>query len=65
MPYHGNKRKKSRTHQVDKGTPLAVEAVPRSFVVSRGKSDKVARELVEDFREVMMPHTAARLKERK
>ena len=65
MPYHGNKRKKSRTHKVEKGTPLVVESIPRSFVVRRGKGDKVVRELVENFRDVMMPYTAARLKERK
>ena len=65
MPYQGNKRKKSRTHKASTDSALGSEKIPKTFVVRRGKVDKVVREMVENFRDVMMPHTAARLKERK
>lgn len=65
MPYQGSKRKKSRTHKPPTDSALGGEKTPKTFVVRRGKVDKVVREMVENFRDVMMPHTAARLKERK
>ena len=65
MPYHGHARKKTRTHVTDAVGAITSEKVPKSFVLRRGKVDKSVRELVEDFRALMAPHTAARLRERK
>jgi ribosome biogenesis protein SSF1/2 len=65
MPYVGNKRKKNRTHKTEPEGGAQSERVPKSFVLRRGKVDRGVRELVEDMREVMLPHTASRLRERK
>ena len=65
MPYQGKHRKKTRTHATDAvGGAAESEKAPRTFIVRRGKVDKTVRELVEDMRNVMAPHTAARLRER-
>jgi len=62
---HG-RRRKTRTHvrsaEADDGE--ASEKVPRSFVVRRGKVPHGVRKLVLELRSAMLPHTAARLKER-
>jgi ribosome biogenesis protein SSF1/2 len=72
MPYRGGRRTKTRTHK--KGAAGEAEAalalgagerVPRSFVLRRGKVDGAVRQLVADVREMMQPHTSARLRERK
>ena len=47
------------------GEEVADDGVPRSMVVRRGHLGKQLRELVADVRNVMAPHTAARLRERK
>jgi ribosome biogenesis protein SSF1/2 len=66
MPYQGRARKKTRTHVVEPvGGAAGGEKAPRSFVLRRGKVDRTVKELVEDMRELMAPHTAARLRERK
>ena len=65
MPYVGNKRRKTRTHKEEPIGGVTAERVPKSFVLRRGKVDRGVRELVEDMREVMLPHTASRLRERK
>ena len=57
-------QKKTRTHKPE-GEGSFAEKVPKSFVLRRGKVDKGVRELVEDLRELMLPHTASRLRERK
>ncbi|PRT54249.1 Ribosome biogenesis protein SSF2 [Wickerhamiella sorbophila] len=59
------RRHKRRTHVVETG----VEDVPKSMVVKMGDAKrhptKALSALVRDFRAMMQPHTAARLKERK
>ena len=65
MPYQGARRKKTHTHKPDIVGALSSERVPKSFVLRRGKVDRAVKELVEDMREVLLPHTAARLRERK
>lgn len=62
MPYKGGRRKKRRTHK-----PLAepAEKIPRSLVLRRGKIDTSLTELLGDLREMMMPHTAPKLKVKK
>jgi len=39
--------------------------VPRSFVIRRGRSGKALHKLVRDYRQVMLPNTAASLRERR
>lgn len=60
----GGARRKRRTHpklNVAAGT----DGTPRSFVLRRGKVPVAVRDLVPDLRTAFMPHTAAKLKERK
>ena len=64
MPYKGGRRKKSKT-QKPLGPDAGVEKVPRSMVIHRGKVDSSVSDLLQDIRKMMMPHTAARLRERK
>ncbi|KAJ3070659.1 hypothetical protein HDU98_006320 [Podochytrium sp. JEL0797] len=62
----GQRRKKRRTHVAD--TPEAVAAVPKSFVIRAGGSQKHSAslaQLVKDVRLVMEPNTASNMKERK
>jgi len=63
MPYRGGKRKKRRTHKriLD---PAKYKYNPRTFVIARGKTSRLLRFLIHDFRKVMKPNTAAWLKER-
>lgn len=60
------RRHKRRTHVVETGVD---EDVPKSMVVKMGDAKrhptKALGALVRDFRAMMQPHTAARLKERK
>lgn len=62
---------KTRTHKRSlPGTDeaqraLGAEKVPRTFVLRRGHVDGTVDSLVRDFRLLMMPHTSARLRERK
>jgi len=37
---------------------------PRSFVIARGRTSRLLRQLIKDFRKVLKPNTAAGLKER-
>ncbi|OMJ08772.1 Suppressor of SWI4 1-like protein [Smittium culicis] len=55
------KRKKRQTQKPSETT----EKLPKSFVVRFGKVGSVISELVNDFRRVMEPHTASKLRERK
>ncbi|PVU95175.1 hypothetical protein BB561_001997 [Smittium simulii] len=57
----GKARKRKRTQKPAE----AKENVPRSFVVRFGKVGPAVNELVSDFRRVMEPNTASRLRERK
>jgi len=71
MPRRGGRRVKTRTHKKTlPGTDeaqraLGAEKVPRTFVLRRGHVDGTVDSLVRDFRLLMMPHTSARLRERK
>jgi ribosome biogenesis protein SSF1/2 len=59
MPYKGGRRKKRRTHVKPGGIE---EKVPRSLVLRRGRVDVTVTELLADLRQMMMPHTAPRLR---
>ena len=61
------RRKKHRTHvELVQGQPgTKTSEVPRSFVMKRGKLGELVKELSEDMRHVMEPHTARNLKETK
>lgn len=61
------RRKKQRTHvEVVQGQPgTKTSETPRSFVMKRGKLGELVKELSEDVRHVMEPHTARNLKETK
>lgn len=72
MPRRGSKRVydsnfitqvKHRTHvEVDE---KALEKIPKSFVIRKGKLNGEAPDLLQNFRIVMSPNTALHLKERK
>jgi len=60
-------RKKKRTHvQLAEGTTASGKRIPRSMVVRMGGTDvgHSVSQLAMDFRAVMEPHTASRLKVR-
>lgn len=56
------KQVKHRTHKTDDNDDIKI---PKSFVIKKGKIDGDAPELLSNFRIVMSPNTALRLKERK
>ncbi|OJT08933.1 Brix domain-containing protein C1B9.03c [Trametes pubescens] len=60
------RKRKNRTHL--KGgvasNPGAAEGVPKSFVIKHGQVGSSLAQLVRDFRKVMEPNTASRLRER-
>lgn len=57
------KKAKKSKHALEVPGPSGEEqTVPRSMIVRRGKSSKLAAELVRDLRQVMSPYTAERLK---
>lgn len=58
------RRKKKRTQNplLSEGEP---ERVPQSFVIARGKLPPLIRQLQQDLRKLMMPHTALHLKDKK
>ena len=49
----------------DEGIDPTKKDIPRSIVVTHGKSNRLLKELVDNLRKVMSPHTALKLKERK
>ncbi|CAM6111372.1 unnamed protein product [Calypogeia fissa] len=60
------RRRKKRTHvpqQPEGEGGASGEKVPKSFVFARGKLPLLLRQLQHDLRQVMLPHTALRLKE--
>eukprot|EP01059_Diplonema_ambulator_P035957 TRINITY_DN8724_c0_g1_i2.p1 TRINITY_DN8724_c0_g1~~TRINITY_DN8724_c0_g1_i2.p1 ORF type:complete len:459 (+),score=229.80 TRINITY_DN8724_c0_g1_i2:32-1378(+) len=62
MPYKKGKRVKRRTHQVSlEEEKLNVEA-PKSLVFCRGKVGNEVNTLMREWREVMQPFTASKLK---
>eukprot|EP00775_Hariotina_reticulata_P013842 gene13842-13963_t len=58
------RRKKKRTHQVE-GTDSSKKSDPKTFVFRRGKHWGALGDLESDLRRMMLPHTAAALKESK
>ncbi|CAK4681848.1 hypothetical protein LEN26_009325 [Aphanomyces euteiches] len=64
MPRKGGKRKKTRTH-VSSAANNADDKTPKSFVFKMGKAPSCVISLVQDMRQVMLPFTADRLREKK
>ncbi|KIY43848.1 Brix-domain-containing protein [Fistulina hepatica ATCC 64428] len=60
------RRRKNRTHL--KGPAMqsagSAEGVPKSFIIKHGQVGRSITQLVRDFRKVMEPNTASRLRER-
>lgn len=65
MPRQGKRRKKRRTEKDEDLSEKDKRETPRCFVVRRGHVGDRIRELVRDFREVMMPNCAKALRESK
>jgi len=68
MPRRGKRRQKTRTHVIDDEVEeeKAREAkIPRTFVVKKGNVGPNVTTLMHDIRDVMMPYTARKLRERK
>jgi ribosome biogenesis protein SSF1/2 len=64
MPKEGGRRKKTRTHKpIDEDE--ALEEVPKTFIIKRGKIGMYLKDLLNDLRDLMHPYTAAKLKESK
>lgn len=62
------RRKKRRTHldqNAGREAPSGKGDIPKSFVMKRGKMSELVKELTDDVRHVMEPHTAKNLKESK
>lgn len=59
----GGLRKKHRTHKTENEDEL--KKIPKSFVIKRGNLTPSVKELVSDWRDVMAPYSAMRLKENK
>ncbi|KAF0687899.1 Aste57867_20391 [Aphanomyces stellatus] len=64
MPRKGGKRKKTRTH-VSSGAGNTDDKTPKSFVFKMGKAPSCVISLIQDMRQVMLPFTADRLREKK
>lgn len=60
----GGKRRKRRTHFVPTAEKEA-DGIPRSLVLCRGRVPSGVRDLVPDMRDMFLPYTAQRLRERK
>lgn len=59
----GGTRRKRRTHKLP--TTDEKDDIPRSFVFRRGRIPAYLRTLISDVRNMLMPHTAVNLRERK
>ena len=59
------RRRKTRTHVEQIEDDESKTKAPRTMVVKMGKVNQAASELVENFRKVLMPYTAQKLKTRK
>ena len=59
------RRKKKRTHIIKDDTSSTRKKTPKSIVVTCGACDKSLSQLVLDYRKIMEPNTASKLKERK
>ena len=63
MPRHGSRRKKTRTHK--SLTEQEIDSVPKSMVIKRSTLPKELKLLLKNFRSLMYPFTAMKLKESK
>ncbi|XP_024520802.1 peter Pan-like protein [Selaginella moellendorffii] len=57
------RRRKKHTHKELAPSHETGEKIPRSFVIGRGKLPVLLRNLEQDLRKLMLPHTALHLKE--
>merc|ERR1712137_388644 len=67
-PEMPNRRRKKRTHNRGKNKPTEEEGavkIPKTFVLRKGEVGRSIKTLVSDIRQVMLPNTAERLKERR
>ncbi|OQS01029.1 SWI4 1, Peter Pan-like protein suppressor [Achlya hypogyna] len=64
MPRKGGRRRKTRTHAAS-GAGGDDEKVPKSFVFKMGKAPGCVINLVQDMRQVMLPYTAEKLREKR
>ncbi|CAE7831875.1 ppan, partial [Symbiodinium necroappetens] len=65
MPRQGRRRKKTRTGKEADVGEREKKLTPRCFVIKRGDVGDRIKDLVQDFRMVMMPNSAKALKESK
>eukprot|EP00931_Biecheleriopsis_adriatica_P017709 TRINITY_DN1259_c0_g1_i2.p1 TRINITY_DN1259_c0_g1~~TRINITY_DN1259_c0_g1_i2.p1 ORF type:complete len:449 (+),score=97.78 TRINITY_DN1259_c0_g1_i2:93-1439(+) len=65
MPRQGRRRKKTRTEKEVAEGDRAKKNTPRCFVIKRGQVGDRIKDLVKDFRMVMMPNCAKSLRESK
>eukprot|EP00928_Gymnodinium_smaydae_P087089 TRINITY_DN71425_c0_g1_i1.p1 TRINITY_DN71425_c0_g1~~TRINITY_DN71425_c0_g1_i1.p1 ORF type:complete len:432 (-),score=108.20 TRINITY_DN71425_c0_g1_i1:170-1465(-) len=65
MPRAGRSRKKKRTEKEVDVAEKEKQRTPRCFILKQGKIGDRVRDLVKDFRQVMMPNTAKNLRESK
>lgn len=65
MPRVGRKRKKKHTEKEVTVSEKEKKDTPRCFVIKRGNVGQRVKDLVQDFRMVMMPNSAKSLKESK
>ncbi|KAJ7929271.1 Brix domain-containing protein [Mycena leptocephala] len=58
------RKRKNRTHLKGVAPATTVDGVPKSFIIKHGPVGHSIAQLVRDFRKVMEPNTASRLRER-
>jgi len=63
MPRVGKRRKKRRTEKEAEVAERDLKKTPRCFVLKRGKVGDRVKDLIQDFRTVMLPNCAKALKE--
>ena len=63
MPKHGSRKKKTRTHKPF--TEEEIDSVPKSIVIKRSTLPQELKQLMKNFRSMMYPFTAMKLKESK
>jgi len=65
MPRVGRRRKKTRTEKKEDVAEDEFQKVPKCFVLRRGDVPNAVKELIKDFRQVMQPNCAGKLRESK
>ena len=56
------RNRKNRTHLKDTSSQTTTDGLPKSFIIKHGQVGSSLTQLVRDFRKVMEPNTASRLK---